>query len=429
MRILHVITRLILGGAQQNTVMSCKAQVDAGHEVHLAYGPIHGPEGSLLEEAKASGATLHEIKPMVRELSPLNDWRCYQAVRKLVRELRPDIVHSHSSKAGILVRAAAWKERRNPIREARFEEARKKGIKLRLRPPDPREFRPQVIHTVHGLPFHDEQSKFIHNLYVRLEMYAAKRCDHLIAITPEMVEAFVEKDIASAEKFTVIPSGIDVEAFTPRPERRDAVRMKYGIPQDALVVGHVGRLDPLKGHADLLDQLPRLRENASGGGGRDVWLFFVGDGFHRAELEKHPSMALGKTVMTGLVPLSSVPECLAAMDVMALPSYQEGQSRTLCEALLCGVPVVGYDVGGIPSVIKDGETGRLIPLGNSPMLGQALLDLLGDPGYLARLAERGRQHVMDHFSATKMNRELLELYDTLLTPPSAGPPSPGSGSP
>ncbi|MEM1109681.1 MAG: glycosyltransferase family 4 protein [Planctomycetota bacterium] len=407
MRILHVITRLILGGAQQNTVMSCKAQVDAGHEVHLAYGPIHGPEGSLLEEAKASGATLHEIKPMVRELSPLNDWRCRKEMRALVQELHPDIVHSHSSKAGIVARSAAWRDTTKVIR----------GVNMPGEPWHPREHRPVVIHTVHGLPFHDEQSKVIHNLYVRLEKYAAKRCDHLIAITPEMVEAFIEKQIAPVGKFTVIPSGIDVEAFTPRPECRDAAREKYDIPRDALVVGHVGRLDPLKGHADLLDQLPMLRED-----GRDVWLLFVGDGFHRGELEKHAHMAFGKTVITGLVPLASIPEHLAAMDVMVLPSYQEGQSRTLCEALLCGVPVVGYDVGGIPSVIKDGETGRLVRVGDTPMLGRALLDLLDDPEYGSRLAERGRQHVIENFSADKMNREILDLYDRLLdAAPSGGP--------
>ncbi|MEM6854090.1 MAG: glycosyltransferase family 4 protein [Planctomycetota bacterium] len=424
MRILHVITRLILGGAQQNTVMSCKAQVEAGHEVHLVYGPIHGPEGSLLEEAKASGATLHEIKPMVRELSPLNDWRCYQAVRKLVRELRPDIVHSHSSKAGVLVRVAATREKSSGYPHPGQGRGKQDELDRWIKRAHQyfASIRTKVIHTVHGLPFHDEQSKLIHNLYVRLEKYAAKRCDHLIAITPEMVDAFVANSIAPADKFTVIPSGIDVEAFTPRPERRAAVRMKYGIPQDALVVGHVGRLDPLKGHADLLDQLPTLNAD-----GRDVWLLFVGDGFHRAELEKHPNMALGKTVLTGLVPLSSIPEHLAAMDVMALPSYQEGQSRTLCEALLCGAPVVGYDVGGIPSVIRDGETGRLVPVGDKDALGRALLDLLDDPQYRARLAERGRQHVVEHFSAAKMNRELLELYEQLLCPPSSGetrPPAP-----
>lgn len=385
MRILHVITRLILGGAQQNTVMSCKAQVEAGHDVHLAFGPIHGPEGSLLEEAQASGATLHEIKPMVRQLSPLNDLLAHFRLRRLVNKLRPDIVHTHSSKAGILGRAAA--------NAARIQAGTK------------------VVHTVHGLPFHAKQRRWLNDLYVAAEKHAAKQCDHLIAITPAMVEAFVENMIASESKFSIIPSGIDIDAFTPRPERRDAVRMKYGIPQDALVVGHVGRLDPLKGHADLLDELPTL--NAEG---RDVWLYFVGDGFHRVELEKHPNMAMGKTVMTGLVPLSSVPELLSAMDVMALPSYQEGQSRTLCEALLCGVPVVGYDVGGIPSVCMDGVTGRLVPVGDRKALGRVLVELLENPAECERLAAAGRAHVIEHFSAAKMNLELLALYERLVTP-------------
>ncbi|MEO1236121.1 MAG: glycosyltransferase family 4 protein [Planctomycetota bacterium] len=411
MKILHVITRLILGGAQQNTVLSCKAQAEAGHEVHLAYGPIHGPEGSLLDEARASGATLHKIKPMVREVSPFNDWRCRAELRQLVHRLNPDIVHSHSSKAGILARLAAWSRKPGEV---------VKGVNMPGESWHPRASRPHVVHTVHGLPFHDRQSKLIHNLYVRLEKYAAKRCDHLIAITPAMVEAFVEKGIAPAEKFTVIPSGIDVAAFTPRPERRDAVRERLGIPAAAKVVGHVGRLDPLKGHADLLDVLPRLQSaQAESSGG--VWLLFVGDGFRRAAVEAHPNMATGKTVLTGLVPLAEVPEYLAAMDVMALPSYQEGQSRTLCEALLCGVPVVGYDVGGIPAVVRDGETGRLVPVGDREALGRALLELLDDPGYGAELVERGRRHVTEHFSAEAMNRQLLELYESLLQPPPASP--------
>ncbi|MEM9881944.1 MAG: glycosyltransferase family 4 protein [Planctomycetota bacterium] len=383
MRILHVITRLILGGAQQNTVLSCRAQVEAGHDVHLAFGPIHGPEGSLLEEARASGATLHEVTSLVRELSPRQDLAAYRALRRLTRETQPDLVHSHSSKAGVVARAAAWAERDRGLR---------------------------VVHTVHGLPFHDRQSRLRHRLYVGLERYAAKRCDHLIAITPAMVEAFVEHRIAAAAKFTVIPSGIDVEAFKPRPERREAVRDRFGIPRNAKVVGHVGRLDPLKGHTDLLDVLPDLQDD------HETWLLLVGDGFHRVAIEAHPSMKLGRTVLTGLVPLADVPDYLAAMDVMALPSYQEGQSRTLCEALLCGVPVVGYDVGGIPSVVIDGETGRLAPVGDRAALSAALLDVLRDPGYGARLVAAGREHVAEHFSADAMNRQLLALYERLVHP-------------
>ena len=394
MKILHVITRLILGGAQQNTVMSCRAQAAAGHDVHLAYGPIHGPEGSLLEDARASGATLHEIESMVRPLSPGQDLRCYRSLRRLVRELRPDVVHSHSSKAGILVRAAAWAERQRPTT-------------------DPARDRPQVIHTVHGLPFHDRQNPLVHRLYVGLERFAARRCHHLIAITPAMVEAFVQHRIASADRFTVIPSGVDTDAFAPRPGARNAVRRRLKIPADAMVVGHVGRLDPLKGHADLMDQLPRLR-SAAAVAGQEAYLLFVGDGYHRAALEQHPAVATGRVVFAGLQPLGEVPAFLSAMDVMALPSYQEGQSRTLCEALLCGVPIVAYDVGGIASVCIEQVTGRLVPLGDQRGLGTALIDLLGQPAYGAELVDAGRRHVLEHFSAAAMNRDLLALYHRLV---------------
>ena len=397
MKILHVITRLILGGAQQNTVMSCAAQVAAGHEVHLAYGPIFGPEGSMLDAARASGAVLHEVPSLVRELAPVKDWKCHQALRLLVRELKPDIVHSHSSKAGVVVRSAAWAETQTNFWGWAS---------------DPTLPGTRVIHTVHGLPFHDEQSKLIHRLYVGLERWAAKRCHHLIAITPQMVDAFVAKKIAPAEKFTVIPSGVDVAAFTPRPGARAAVRERYGIPTDASVVGHVGRLDPLKGHADLLDVLPTL--------GDDTWLLFVGDGFGRAEVEAHAAMARGRTVITGRVDLDAVPDHLAAMDVMALPSYQEGQSRTLVEALLCGVPVVAYAVGGIPDVVRDGKTGRLVPVGDHDALAGALRATLQDPSGSAAMAAVGQADVAERFSAKLMNQSLLALYERLVN----GPPAP-----
>src|SRR5690606_14018378 len=119
---------------------------------------------------------------------------------------------------------------------------------------------PAVIHTVHGLPFHDQQNPLVHRLYVALERWAARRCDHLIAITPAMVEAFEREGIAGPERFTVVPSGIDLTMFQPRPEAGSAVRERLGIPPDAPVVGIVARLDPLKGHEDLLaiyDQLTR----------------------------------------------------------------------------------------------------------------------------------------------------------------------------
>ncbi|MEE9405030.1 MAG: glycosyltransferase [Algisphaera sp.] len=392
MKILHVITRLILGGAQQNTVMSCAAQVAAGHEVHLAYGPIEGPEGSMLDAARASGATLHEIPSMVRELAPVKDFRCYRALRTLVQSLKPDVVHSHSSKAGVLARGAAWAEVFNKKQAA---------------------VNTQIIHTVHGLAFHDRQSKWTHRLYVRLERWAARRCHHLIAITPEMVDAFAQQGIAPRDKFTVIASGVEVDAFAAHPEARAAVRERHGLPADAYVVGHVGRLDTLKGHADLLDVLPLLRAQGEEHG-RDVWLFFVGDGFGRHAVENHANMALGKTVLAGRVDLDQVPDCLAAMDVMTLPSYQEGQSRTLVEAQLAGLPVVAYATGGIPSVCGGGGAGRLVPTGDKDALAQAILSLASNPAAAAQLARAGQTHARLHFGAKRMNDALLMLYAELL---------------
>jgi len=187
------------------------------------------------------------------------------------------------------------------------------------------------------------------------------------------------------------------------------VRERYGIPADAKVVGHVGRLDPLKGHTDLLDVLPDLDG--------DAWLLFVGDGFGREAVEAHAGMALGRTVITGRVDLSAVPDHLAAMDVMALPSYQEGQSRTLVEALLCGTPVVAYAVGGIPDVVRDGDTGRLVAVGDRATLASALCATLDRPVESAAMAERGRVDVAERFSAERMNRDLLALYERLVQNP------------
>ena len=145
---MHISTRLILGGSQENTVLSCIGQADNGHQVELVHGPIHGPEGTMLPEIQAHGGIdAIEIPNLVREISPLRDLKCLKNLRRLIRERKPDVVHTHSSKAGILGRIAAWKEQV-----------------------------PAVIHTIHGLPFHPYQSKAIHKAYVLAERSAAKRC-------------------------------------------------------------------------------------------------------------------------------------------------------------------------------------------------------------------------------------------------------------
>jgi len=387
MKILHIITRLIQGGAQQNTVLSCAAQVKAGHEVHLAYGPIYGPEGSLLDEAKASGAVLHEVSSMRRAVNPWHDLRCYFAIRKLIREVKPDVVHTHSSKAGIIGRAAAWKEHVSA-----------------------------VIHTVHGLPFHGRQSHLIHQVYVSLEKWAAKRCHHLIAITPAMVEAFENKDIAGADRFTVIPSGIALQAFDVSDVTVDQAREDIGFLNDSFVIGLVGRMDPLKGHEDLIEAIksviPRVKP----------WVdcMFVGDGWYADQvkqviLDGDDFFADHFTFSRGMVPIETMKRRYRAMDLVVLPSYQEGQSRVLVEALLCGCGIVAYDVGGIPSICIDGETGKLVPVGDKQALADAITWMIEHPEERQAMTERGRMIVKEKFGAEAMTGELERLYQRLLT--------------
>ena len=382
MKILHIITRLIQGGAQQNTVLSCAAQVKSGHEVHLAYGPIYGPEGSLLDEAKVSGAALHEIAPMRRAVNPWHDVRCYFALRKLIRKVKPDVVHTHSSKAGIIGRAAAWAENV-----------------------------PAVIHTVHGLPFHDKQSALVHQLYVSLERWAAKRCHHLVAITPAMADAFKAKGVASEDRFTVIPSGVDLKRFELAADARASARDKLSLDGDVPVVALLARLDPLKGHDDLLDVLPKLRERLPG-----VQVLFIGDGWRRGHVQERIAkpQAAGGVRLLGFVPHEQMAGVLSAADVKVLPSYQEGQSRTLIEALLCGCGIVAYDVGGIPSICVDGETGKLVPVGDKQALADAIVWMIENPQERRAMVGRGQQLVREKFSADYMTRELEALYRRLV---------------
>lgn len=380
--ILHIITRLILGGAQKDTIMLAAAQVRAGHEVHLAYGPIYGPEGSLLDDAKAGGMTLHEVRWMRRAVLPMHDALCTRSLRRLIRDVRPDIVHTHSSKAGILGRAAGWRE----------------GVS-------------GVIHTVHGLPFHDRQPRWVHRAYVLAERWAARRCHHMIAITPAMVEAFEQNSIATADRFTVIPSGVDLSAFAPSADDRLAVRSELGIPDDAPVLSLLARLDPLKGHDDLLDILPELRQRLP-----EVRVLFIGDGWHRPHLEQRVrNEGLDdRVIFTGLVPPQHVAHFLAAADVNALPSYQEGQGLTLAEALLCGCGIVGYDVGGIGSVCIDGRSGRLVPVGDRSKLAEAIAWMLENPDQRQRLVEQGQNLVRDELDPERLARRTEQVYRRVL---------------
>jgi glycosyltransferase involved in cell wall biosynthesis len=396
MRILHISTRLILGGSQENTVLSCEGQAALGHDVHLAYGPIYGPEGSLFDRAAnfrtrdGRGIGMHEVPNMVRQIDPRHDAKCMGQLRKLIRELRPDIVHTHSSKAGVIGRAAAWVEGGGKPRGAG-----QPAIGL--------------VHTIHGPPFHERQNPLVKWMYVLAERYAAKRCHLVVGVADSMTEQFVAAGIGKREQYSTVYSGMEVERYLHPDEGQSRAEMRagLGLREDDFVIGSVARLAELKGHDDILDALgDELRANAN-------WkLLWVGDGWWRERLlARVESMGLReRLITTGLVASERVPGYMRAMDVMVHASYREGLPRTVPQALLCGTPVVATDVDGTREACIEGKTGKLVRLGDIGGLRAAVRWMFDHPAERRGLAEFGREMCRERFSAATMVRELEEVY-------------------
>lgn len=388
MRILHVSTRLIIGGSQENTVLSCEGQARRGHEVHLAFGPIYGPEGSMLPrvERLTPRITAHVVPHLLRAINPVADFICYGELRQLIRRLKPDVVHTHSSKAGILGRAAAWDA-------------------------GGRDGRIRVVHTVHGPPFHRYERPWANRLYIAAERWAAARCHAIVSVADAMTERFLEAGIGRPEQYTTIYSGIDLGPFlTVRPgEGRDEARASLGLSRDDIIIGTVSRLADLKGHDDILDALADdLRER------QNLKLLWVGDGWRRRPLEARiERLGLsGRVVITGMVPPERIPGLIRAMDLVVHASYREGLPRVVPQALLCGVPVVASDVDGTREACADFETGRLFPVGDPAALREAVRWMLDDPARARATAERGRSMCMERFSAETMVEALERVYSS-----------------
>ncbi|MBL1218308.1 MAG: glycosyltransferase family 1 protein [Planctomycetes bacterium] len=392
-RILHISTRLILGGSQENTVLSCEGQAQAGHEVHLAFGPIYGPEGSMLERVQAFGSiTTHEVPGLVRELNPRSDWSAYCQCRELIREVQPDIVHTHSSKAGIVARAAAWKEN---AALSSSDVSRRAG----------------VVHTIHGLPFHPYESWWRNRVYIMSERWAARRCHTIVTVADAMSRQALQAGVGKPDQFVTVYSGMETQRFLEPDRDRAQMRRELGLAEDDFVIGTIARLAELKGHDDLLDALGRRMQ-----GNHHLKLLWVGDGWWRDRLmARVESMGLTSQVVTpGLVPPEEVSRYIQAMDVLAHPSYREGLPRTVPQALLGGVPVVVYDLDGAPEVCIHEETGLLVPPGDRDALRESVLRLFDDRDLGTRLAQQGRDLCRERFSAQAMIDGLERVYEQAL---------------
>lgn len=397
MRIVHVITRLILGGAQENTLLTVEGLHHRhGDDVTLITGPAEGPEGDLFERAGRLGLKVEVMPELVRAIRPATDARAYRLLRRAIRRLRPEVVHTHSSKAGIVGRAAAWDERV-----------------------------PAVVHTIHGLPFGPSERPWKNWLYIALERHAARRCHAIVSVCDAMTEQALAAGVGRSEQYLTVYSGMDVEAFLNPPRPRDEVRRELGLADDEVAFATVARLFERKGHDDILAVAPAiLQANPKV---RFVW---IGGGIWRDRLEAEADRLGVRSAIrfTGLVPPDRIPELLNACDVVLHPSYREGLARVLPQGLIVGRPAISYDVDGAREVVDTGQTGILVPFLDRPALARTVLELAADPDLRQRLGAEGRRRCTDPFRHETMTDRLRALYARLLAGGSVAEPAPTEGA-
>jgi glycosyltransferase involved in cell wall biosynthesis len=382
MRIAHVITRLILGGAQQNTLLTAAGQAeDFGDEVIVITGPGVGAEGSLVEWARDRGLELKLVPEMGRAIRPWNDWTSYRRIAAAIGEFAPDIVHTHSSKAGILGRAAASRQRI------------------------------PVVHTIHGAAFHVGQSMLAGAIFRRAERWAARRCQALISVCDAMTNQYVDAGIAPPEKFTTIYSGMNVEPFLDPPRAREDVRSELGFADDDVVIGKIARLFDLKGHRFLLEAAGRIVAACP----RAKFLL-VGDGPLRSRFEDRIAGdgLTDRFVLTGLVPPERIPELIHATDLVVHASLWEGLARVLPQSMLSRKPVVSFDIDGAPEVVIPNETGLLVPAGSVDGLVDSVTQLVEDEHLRERMGNEGLQRSIGTFRYQDMARRVREVYQRVL---------------
>jgi len=377
LRVLHVITRLTLGGSSENTVLGMLALERAGYACTLAVGFAES-ETAVLEEARSRGCRLVDVPALRREIAPLADLRALRQLLDLIRRERPDIVHTHTSKAGFIGRLAA--------RIARV---------------------PVVIHQPHGHVFYGYWGRGRTALFTALERLAARWTDLIITLTERGIEEHVARGIGTRKLFATVPSGVPTDALRARAPRRDAARARYDIPPDAFVVAALGRFVRIKGFDLLVAAWPRVVAALP-----QARLLLIGDGPERSALEvqaRHLGVA-ERLRVTGATP--DVAGWLAAADALAAPSRNEGMGRALVEAMALGLPVIGAAVGGIPAVVDDGRTGRLVPPEDPAALAAAVIELGRDPDLRGKLGAAAVSRA-EAFSTTAADGALVAAYDAL----------------
>jgi glycosyltransferase involved in cell wall biosynthesis len=381
-RVLHLITIFSLGGATENTLLSVEGLRTLGYDVRIATGPNISSEGSLFDRAERGGIPVEIIPELMRSIHPFYDLIAFFKILAVLKRGKYHIVHTHSSKAGLLGRVAA-KLARVPI----------------------------IVHTIHGLPFHDYQGNFIRRIFVLAEKIGAMVSDKIITVTHTISEKALAVGVAEPEQFVTVRSGFEMDQFIRRHNDAGKVRRELGLKATDLVVGKIARFSELKGHQYVLDVVPDVILRVP-----NAKFLFVGSG----ELESHfkkrvqESGIQDSVIFTGLVSQEQIASLIAIMNVVVHTSLLEGLARVLPQALAGKKPVVSFDIDGAHEVVKEGITGHLVPPRDRTMLADAIVDLLTHRRKARLFGSNGISMVRNEWTKEAMVSGINAVYEELL---------------
>jgi glycosyltransferase involved in cell wall biosynthesis len=384
-KILRVIARLNMGGPALHVAYLTAGLRERGYDTTLVAGSLARGEDSMAFVAEGRDVEVVRIDELGREISPLRDLAATLRLARLIRRERPDILHTHTAKAGTVGRVAAL-------------------LAGRRRPPI-------VVHTFHG---HVLRGYFgpVRSLVFRLlERWLAAHTTALIAVSPQVRDDLVDLHVAPPERFAVIRLGIELdERVNGAQNGRLESRRYLGIPPDRFAVGWIGRMTAVKRTDDVLLAFKRLRDE-----GVDAVLCLVGDGPDRVQLERraHELGVMRDTLFLGYQ--EDVAPFYAAFDALVLPSSNEGTPVSAIEALAAGRPVVATRVGGVPDVVEEGKDGFLVEPGATEELADRLAQLARDPVLREQMGRAGRERVLPRYAVDRLVDDVDRLYRSLLS--------------
>ena len=376
LRVLRAITRLNIGGPAIHVILLTRGLQNDRFASALVTGLESPSEGTLRTLAVARGVHPHVVAELGREVSPVNDLRATLSMYRLIRRMRPHIVHTHMAKAGTAGRLAA----------------RLAGV-------------PIVVHTFHGHTFHSYFGRAKTALFLQIERTLGRLTDRIVAVGEEQRRDIAGHGVAPLDKIVPIPLGLEIDDLLDAERERGGLRGELGMEESARLVGIVARLVPIKAHEVFLAAAARVRAAEP-----RAQFLVVGDGERRRELE-----ALARALGLGdagrfLGWRADMKRLYADLDVVALSSNNEGSPVALIEALAAARPVVATDVGGVSAVVRHGQTGLLVPPRDPAALADGMLELLRDSARAETLGRAGRAWVYPRHAASRLVRDVEGLY-------------------